>query len=147
MPENCSMSNLQVIVIQNMQRITFELFILSISISRPPQSLIPPLYSYPIPQRSDSSSKVLISKILCRLWSLSSQFYMMEPLAPGQIRIKTNQRRNDVIIEQQILVIKTKLIWDAQCQILSGCDSNVSLLTVLLYLFLWAERLRLGSYN
>ena len=72
---------------------------------------------------------------------------MIEPLAPGQIRIKTNQRRSDVIIEPQI-VIKTKLIWDAQyCQILSGCDSNVSLLTVLLYLFLWAERLRLGSYN
>lgn len=71
---------------------------------------------------------------------------MMEPLAPGQIKIKTNQRRNDVIIEPQI-VIKTKLIWDAQCKILSGCDSNVSLLTVLLYLFLSAERLRLGSYN
>ena len=71
---------------------------------------------------------------------------MMEPLAPGQIRFKTNQRRSDVIIEPQI-VITTKLIWDAQCKILSGCDSNVSLLTVLLYLFLLAERLRLGSYN
>lgn len=132
MPENCSMSNLQVIVIQNMQRITFEIFILSISISRPPQSLIRSLYFYPIPKRSDSSSKVLISKILCRLWSLSSQFY--DGASSSWTNENQNKRRSDVIIEPQI-VIKTKLIWDAQCQILSGCDSNVSLLTVLLYNF------------